>query len=140
MKAAIDIAFLEEVKKYNKRELVVLVDTIFSSQIKKYNKTVSFGRSVSMEFVAALILSDFDETTSPYIYHGLDQVFTGTWGSIDFSNFMDKVILENSVISYPAWSKAYRYIERNHEWLAEHPCSEADTNSSYITKSRFINS
>ncbi|WHT48149.1 hypothetical protein QNH10_19330 [Sporosarcina thermotolerans] len=140
MKSAIDIAFLEEVMKYNQHELAAIVDSIFNSLREKYNKIVSFGINGCKEFVAALILSDFDNSTLPYINHGLDQVFRGSWGPIEFSSFMDKVILENSVISYPAWSRAYRFIEKNHTWLEEHPCSEAVMNSSYIPKSRFIRS
>lgn len=140
MKAAIDIAFLEEVKKYNQHELMALVDNVFNSLSKKHNKSVSLGRSGSKEFVAALILSDFDDSTSLCIRDGLDLLFTGTWGPFDFSSFMDKVILEISIISYPAWSKAYRFIEKHHTWIEEHPCSGADTYPTDIAKSVFINS
>ncbi|MCM3744084.1 hypothetical protein M3193_08000 [Sporosarcina luteola] len=140
MNAANDIAFLEEVKKYTQHEFKALVDNVFNSLSKKYNKRVSFGRNGGKEFGVALLLSEFDGSTLPYIDHGVDQVFIGNWGPVEFSNFMDKVILDNSVISYPAWSKAYRLIEKNHAWLTEHPCSVLNMNSTDIAKSIFINS
>lgn len=139
METATDIAFLEEVKRYNELELRVLVDHIYTSLSKKCNHRVSFGRSGSIELVAGLILSNFDDSTRFDINYGIEQVFLSTWNPNEFSNFMDKIILETGIISYPTWSKAYRFIEKNHAWLTEHPCSGANTNSSF-SKGEFINS
>ncbi|WP_339251680.1 hypothetical protein NSQ43_15610 [Sporosarcina sp. FSL W8-0480] len=137
MRLAADIAFMEEVKRYNEQELRELVYNTYNLLGEKYNKIVGFGFGGCKEFVAALILSEFDHTTSQYIDHGVEQVFMGNWGPVDFSNFMDKVIFENSCISYPAWSRAYRFIVKSHAWLEDHPCSAANTVRSSATKGIF---
>lgn len=108
---------------YSIEELKATVNNIYSDLCKSLGKNTMFGPSGAKEFIGALVLANVDEQCSEHIILGIQQFFRGQWKPLEFSNFMDEVIISNSSIDYEEWSRAYRYLESNHHWITE--CSFA---------------
>ena len=68
----------------------------------------------------------FEKQLKPYIEQGIENVFTRDWGPFDFSEFMDEVVEKYSSITIDEWNESYIYFEKNHSWLAEHPCASQE--------------
>jgi hypothetical protein len=122
-----DLGFIDFVKRQSVPELTSTIDKFYSGFCNSFKTEPSFGSSGSKEFVASILLLMFDEGTKVYIANGLQQVFENKWGPLDFSDFIDKVVRDKSVISYNCWSEVYRYLEKNHVWIEVHPCATGKT-------------
>lgn len=100
------------------------LDEVYYSKLRQLNlKDASFGESGSKEFLGAIELVLFEIKLKPYIEQGIENVFTRDWGPFDFSGFMDEVVEKYSSITIDEWNEACIYFEKNHSWLAEHPCT-----------------
>ena len=103
------------------------LDEVYYSKLRQLNlKDASFGESGSKEFLGAIELVLFEIKLKPYIEQGIENVFTRDWGPFDFSGFMDEVVEKYSSITIDEWNEACIYFEKNHSWLAEHPCASQE--------------
>ena len=100
------------------------LDEVYYSKLRQLNlKDASFGYNGCKEFLGAIELALFEKQLKPYIEQGIENVFTRDWGPFDFSGFMDEVVEKYSSITIDEWNEACIYFEKNHSWLAEHPCT-----------------
>lgn len=114
-----DERYMDDVRKISEYELKRAVDSVYDKFSSKHGKQPGFGESGVIEFAAAIILAVHDRNLSRPINEGMDKFFSGEFGPLDFSNYMDEVI-NRSRISYSVWSESYRYIKENHKWLTSH--------------------
>jgi hypothetical protein len=97
------------------QELKKMIDQTYKEFTKQYkDQKVGWGENGCKEFLGAILLSNFDVSTTRYVLVGIDNVFSKNWGALDFSNYMDSVVKEVSKITYHTWSKVYRYLESEH--------------------------
>lgn len=103
------------------------LDEVYYSKLRQLNlKDASFGYNGCKEFLGAIELALFEKQLKPYIEQGIENVFTRDWGPFDFSEFMDEVVEKYSSITIDEWNESYIYFEKNHSWLAEHPCASQE--------------
>lgn len=105
---------------HSPQELKSKIDTIYFDLCRSFERTARFGPSGAKEFVGAIVLANIDNRSSEQIIMGVQQYFLGNWSPIEFSNFMDEVVISNSSIDYTEWCMAFRFLESNHTWIDEH--------------------
>lgn len=133
----IEIGFLHFVRSLDAELLQSHVEKVYTTFSEKHKvKNVAFGESGCKEFVAALLLAEFDKNVVHDIAYGINQVFSRNWGPLDFSDYMDYVINEKAIISYPVWSETYRHVENNHKWVENHMVATSET---IVSKSNPLN-
>lgn len=117
-------SFKEFYSSKTKEQLKNDVDEFYYSKLRELNlKDASFGYNGCKEFLGAIELALFETKLKYYIEQGIENVFTRDWGALDFSEFMDEIVEKYSSITIDEWNESYIYFEKNHSWLAEHPCA-----------------
>ncbi|TCI46454.1 hypothetical protein EVJ27_06015 [Exiguobacterium sp. SH3S2] len=118
-----DDSFKQFVSGYSHSLLRATIDNIYHVLSTKHGTRVSFGPEGAKEFIGSILLAEFDPSTQEYVFFGIEKVFEEEWGALTFSNYMDNVIHEKSVITYNSWSDVFHYLNDHHLWIRTHECS-----------------
>jgi hypothetical protein len=124
--------FITFVKELSTEEIRGFLDKKFYEQCIKHKNEIGFGESGVKEFVGSILLMEYDSSTINEINKGLEMVFGGLWGPLDFSDRMDEIV-NKSEVPYVMWSEVYRYLESNHNWIGNHKCAKNATKFSEKT-------
>ncbi|WP_224981203.1 hypothetical protein [Geomonas agri] len=121
----VDERFLALIRSKSVDELKTFIEEKYNYFIKRHGiPDVSFGINGANEFIAALFLADYDQTTTKKIYDNLDMYFGSRCRNpLHFSDFMDTVVNE-SCIKYQTWSEAFKYFYYSHKaWIRYLRCA-----------------
>lgn len=113
-----NLTFINFVQDSSREYIEENVNSVYDSYASKYGD-VSLGEAGAIEFVAAIMLANFDKTTTSAIKAGIRNIFRKDFSPLDFSNYLDEIVHKSNV-PYSIWSEVYRYLKANHYWIQNH--------------------
>lgn len=126
--------FLQFVKKMTQDEIKSSY-RFFNSALQMPNK-YGFGENGAFEFLASVLLGEYESSTRQYILQIAKEVCSGHRSPLQFSSAIDSVIERIPHIKYEEWSTVYLYLkETQHNWLKDEWCYSSQQTVSPTIKS-----
>lgn len=142
-------SFLEFITNTNERDLNSFLETYYYGlKIICENKGVNkgcahLGENCGIEFCGAIFLELYEKIRfNKVAIESCNNVLMGAINGMppeEFSDYMDRVIIETSNVPYIEWDAACRYLKSHHgKWIRRYEFTKNNTLEDYIRYDKFL--